>query len=314
MSIYDRLALRARPVVVVPDSTSYFSDPTEGLDPRLFDGDHFKPGMRNKILSLLYGFWQQRYANPESWSTVWIAGSGVSYQWSAARDPGDLDCLVGVDMVAFRQANPDFVDLSDAEIATNFNEEFRADLMPFTSNWNGYELTFFVNQNSADIRDINPYAAYNLSTDEWTVRPDPHPHPPMNQYWQHQAEEDSARAQAIAASYNKAVEEVGRSLSPGQRLNSSTTLRVSAQQAADLFDVIHEGRHAAFAPGGKGYGDFANYRWQAGKASGAIQALKKIKDVYVDSERDERLDLYGTIDLDPKRALVRAALANRYRG
>lgn len=314
MSIYDRLALRARPVEIVPDSTSYFSEPTPDLDPRIFDGMKIRAGIRTKILSLLYGFWQQRYQDAESWSTVWLAGSGVSYQWSAARDPGDLDCLIGVDFVGFRQANRDYLDLSDAEIAAEFNDEFRADLMPHTAHWNGYELTFFVNQNSADIRTINPYAAYNLSADEWTILPDPHPAPPTNQYWKHLVEEDSARAQTIAASYNKAVEEVGRSLSPGQRLNASTTLRVSAQQAADLFDVIHEGRHAAFAPGGKGYGDFANYRWQAGKASGAVQALKKIKDAYVDSERDERLDLYGSINLDPKRALVRAALANRYRG
>jgi hypothetical protein len=39
---------------------------------------------------------------------VWLAGSAVSYQWSAAREPGDLDVLIGVDYIQFRKAHPEY--------------------------------------------------------------------------------------------------------------------------------------------------------------------------------------------------------------
>lgn len=313
MSIYDRLALRAGDVEIAPESTSYFSAPEDHLDPNLFDGMRFRPSMRNKILSLLEGFWQQRYRNSETWSTVWLAGSGVSYQWSAARDPGDLDCLIGVDMVAFRRSNPDFLDLSDAEIADNFNDEFRSDLMPFTSNWHGYELTFYVNQDSQDIRNINPYAAYNLTADEWTVHPDPDAHAPEDASWRSHTDADAKRAAVLVAAYDRAVAQVQASPNVGSRLNASITLRTSAQQAVDMFDEIHEGRHAAFGPGGHGYNDFANFRWQAGKQSGSIQALARVKMALRGAEEDERVDLYGDSPLDPRRALILSALSRRNR-
>ena len=133
--------------------TSYFSTPETGLDPNLFLGTKLRPWVRNGILRILFDYLAVRYTAPERWATAWLAGSGVSYQWSASREPGDLDCLVGVDYVSFRRSNLEYAGLSDREIASTFNEDFNADLMPKTKMWHGYELTFYVNPQT-NIRDI----------------------------------------------------------------------------------------------------------------------------------------------------------------
>jgi len=82
----------------------------------------------------------------------------VSYQWTAARTPADLDCLVGINYLLFRQANPQYKALSDKEIAAMFNQDFR-ELNQKNQNFlEAYELTFYVNVQS-DIKKIKPYAA-----------------------------------------------------------------------------------------------------------------------------------------------------------
>ena len=161
----------AQPVQIQRSATSYFSAPEEDLDPRLFTGHHLNGWVRNGILQLLFGFLNDAYRHSDLWCHVWLAGSGVSYQWSAAREPGDLDVLIGVNYVQFRKAHPEYVGLSDVEISKMLNEDFRNNLQPETENWNGFEVTFYVNPGATDIRTINPYAAYDLTHDEWTVNP-----------------------------------------------------------------------------------------------------------------------------------------------
>lgn len=156
---------------IVPGSTSYFSAPSSELDPKLFQGMELESWVRTGILSLLFDYLARHFSNPHQWTKAWLAGSGVSYQWEASREPGDLDCLVGIDYVSFRRSNTDYAGYSDAEIASMFNEGFNEDLMPNTRNWEGYELTFYVNPQS-DIKDINPYAAYDLIGNFWTVEPE----------------------------------------------------------------------------------------------------------------------------------------------
>jgi hypothetical protein len=313
MSIYDRLASSSSPVTVSPESTSYFSEPTEDLDPFLFAGDHLRSNIRQAVNSLVLSFLKQEWSEPESWSTIWIAGSGVSHQWSAARDPGDLDVLIGVDMITFRRANRDLANLSDQEIAGMINGHFRDCLSPLQHDWNGYDLTMYVNADAKDITSINPYAAYDVTHDEWTVRPEEHPAPPHNPDWERRAGGDSTRAQQIVERYDRALQAVTLATNPGARLNLEGDLRVASQQAVDLFDEIHEGRHAAFTPGGLGYGDWANYRWQAGKSSGAIQALKQVKDDLSAATGQENTSLYGRAIPSAKDTLVASAISRRYK-
>ena len=97
-------------------STSYFSRPETELDPRIFIGNSLRPWVKNSIKRILFEHLGVRYTSPDRWVKAWLAGSGVSYQWSASRDPGDLDCLVGINYPVFRQYNQEYVGLSDDEI------------------------------------------------------------------------------------------------------------------------------------------------------------------------------------------------------
>lgn len=271
--------------------TSYFSDAANTLDPNLFDGRTLRPWVRQGIISMLTDFLGLHYRHPEYWSHPWLAGSGVSYQWAAARQPGDLDCLVGVDFVQFRKANPEFAGLSDREIADQLNEEFHENLQLQTENWNGYELTFYVNPTATDIRNIKPYAAYDLKYDEWTVTPNPKQSAPVNPDWDKIAGSDTAMTAQIMARFNTALQDVRTTQSIPLRRNAEVRLITAAAQGNALYKEIHENRSLAFTPGGQGYEDFNNYRWQAGKRSGVISQLKSVRSYIKESLQAEGAEM-----------------------
>jgi hypothetical protein len=290
----------------MPGSTSYFSAPASQLDPKLFDENGLKPWARSGILSILFDYLGTHYANPQQWAHVWLAGSGVSYQWEAAREPGDLDCLIGIDYVKFRQGNPGFSGFSDQEIAQQFNEEFNTHIMPNTRNWEGYELTFYVNPQS-DIRDINPYAAYDLTADTWTVEPERNPQPPYSRAWEQRAQRDHEMAEEMVKRYSGSLNELKNATNPAHRVNAERKLNQAADQAIAFFEDIHSGRKIAFSKIGSGYADYNNYRWQAGKKSGAIQALRSIKDQRKSVEASHQKETYG-VELPNTSALIRRTL------
>lgn len=290
--------------------TSYFSAPSTELDPKLFQGRMLRDWVRTGILHLLNDFLNLRYHHAELWSHAWLAGSGVSYQWSAAREPGDLDCLVGVDFIQFRKANPDFRGLSDREIAAQINDEFHNELQGQTENWNGYELTFYVNPTATDIRTIKPYAAYDLKFDEWTVTPDPSQTPPTNSEWESIVNGDSAIAHQAHVRFTQARQDLQESRSDATRRNAETRLSAAVQQGNALYSEIHENRSVAFSPTGEGYGDFNNYRWQAGKRLGTIDKLREIRKHSNDVQTTTNANLYG-VDLPDTDTLIRRAALYR---
>lgn len=291
-------------------STSYFSKPETELDPRLFVGTTLRPWVRNGIKRILFEHLGVRYTSPDRWISVWLAGSGVSYQWSASRDPGDLDCLVGVNYPVFRQYNQEYVGLSDEEISRMMNEGFHESLMPKTKNWEGYELTYYVNPQS-DIRDINPYAAYDLISDSWTVFPDKSPELPYSRTWEQKVKKDYDTAIELVGRYTQALADVRASASnPAYRINAEKRLETVVDQAVAFYEDIHAGRKIAFSQIGAGYSDFNNYRWQAGKKSGAVHALKAIKDYKDLNDQEKQLDTYG-IELPDSETLIRRAATNK---
>jgi len=292
--------------VIMPGSTSYFSAPSTELDPNLFQGEGLKDWVRSGILSMLFEYLSQNFSAPESWTHVWLAGSGVSYQWAAARDPGDLDCLVGINYISFREKNQEFKSFSDQEIAKTLNEGFNAELMPKTRNWEGYELTYYVNPQS-DIRDINPYAAYDLTRDSWTVRPDRSPQPPYSRAWENHVQRDHDNAVEMVKRYTEALNEVRNSSNPAYKINAERKLKLATEQAVAFYDDIHQSRHIAFSKIGSGYADYNNYRWQAGKRSGAIQALRSIKDTQTAYESGKQKEIYG-MELPTTDTLIRRAI------
>ncbi len=289
-------------------NTSYFSAPEETLDPNLFEDMRLKSSVRMPLLRFVFGYLEAHYIAAHVWAKAWIAGSGASYQWSAARDPGDLDVLIGVDYPSFRASNPSMVGLSDAEISAEITEGFRNDVQPGTSNWHGYEVTFFVNAGATDIRSINPYAAYDITADQWTVHPDPDATAPDSREWRVKARADETRAREILRAYSEAHTNLHNAPNDAARRNAERYLHLAVDQGVALFDQIHHGRKVAFSSNGEGYNDWTNYRWQAGKESGIIQALRQIKD-YDDATKNARdVQTYGMELPDADTLRRRAAL------
>lgn len=290
--------------------TSYFSAPSRQLDPKLFEGRVLKSWARQGIQSLLNDFLNLKYRHGELWAHAWLAGSGVSYQWEASREPGDLDCLVGVNYVQFRKANPEFSGLNDREISEQLNEEFRDELQGQTENWNGYELTFYVNPGATDIRVIKPYAAYDLKYNEWTVAPDPNVTPPANAEWDRVAQVDREKTRQVSTRFNQALQDIRTSPNSPLRRNAETRLGEAAAQGSALFDEIHENRSQAFSQVGEGYKDFHNYRWQAGKKLGTIQELRRIREHVKQARVSTDVNTYG-VELPDTRTLIRRAALYR---
>jgi hypothetical protein len=305
MNFYDALAKNAKPVEIAPTSTSYFSQPSAGLDPRLFVDNKLIGSVRNSVLGILFEHLKNHYYNPQGYIYVWIAGSGVSYQWAAQRLPGDLDCLIGVDYLKFRQANTQYRGLSDQEIADMFNEDFRNELWPQTSNYLGaFELTFYVNAQT-DISKIKPYAAYSLTDDNWTVEPQ-EVTVSITKDWEHKVTRDKNRGVEILTRYSDALEKIGGAKNEAMRINAESTLKLAVDQASALFEEIHHGRKSAFSQSGMGYIDYANYRWQAGKASGLITALRALKELSDKTKKEFEEQTYG-MELPSAKTLVRRA-------
>lgn len=297
-------------VGVSPATGSYFSKPETKLDPRLFIGDALRPWVVNSIKRILLDHLKTNFTAPEKWTRMWLAGSGISYQWSAVRDPGDLDCLVGIEYVTFRQYNQEYSGLSNEEIAKMFNEGFYDRLMPNTKNWNGFELTYYVNPQT-NIEDIHPYAAYDLISNSWTVKPDPRPAIPYSRTWDQRVQKDLDTAKELVSRYSQALADVRASATnEAYRVNAEKRLQLAVEQAVAFYDDIHEGRKIAFSQIGSGYADFNNYRWQAGKSSGVVHALKAIKDYKDLSDEEKQLDTYG-IELPDTETLIRRAATHK---
>jgi hypothetical protein len=309
MDFYEALVAQAQPVSVEPSETSYFSAPGAGLDPRLIRNNKLIPAVRSSILRILFDHLKQHYYNPEAYVQVYLAGSGISYQWTAARTPADLDCLITVNYLLFRQANQEFKGLSDKQISAMFNDNFRKFLHPLTENFlDAFELTFYVNVNPS-IKAIKPYAAYSVTNDDWVVTPEINK-PPINKFWDEVVSRDTNMTNEILSRYSKALSELGNATNDQARRNAEFALKTAVDQGAAVFDVIHEGRSSAFSPEGKGYMDVANYRWQAGKKAGTIQALKKLKDISTKSRKSFEEATYG-LELPDASTLIRRALMGR---
>lgn len=301
--------------------SGYFSHPETSLDTHLFDDHKLKPEVRSFILDNLYEFWGRRYHDPRKWSTVWLAGSGASYQWAADRSNGDLDILIGVDFNSFDRHNPTFSEIPEPAMADIFNKEFHGELWPSTANTNfngqNYEVTFYVNPGAQDIRDINPYAAYNITKDSWTVEPlslpeDPHKLYPTEFY--KAAEREAKHAKSLVARYHtfKSQAAAMPAGSPG-RLNADSAAQIVVSQAKALFDSIHLGRKAAFAKTGAGYGDFYNFRWQYHKQGGTAEALHSIAEVQTAAQEAEQRATYGQPLKSATAALTEAMLGGRFK-
>lgn len=498
MTFYDRLA---QVVSMSPEpelhsgASGYFDAPQKELDPHLFTGTEIKPDVRKWLVDTLYTFWDTKFRAASEWSTVWIAGSGITYQWAGNRGNGDLDVLIGIDFVDFFRHNPDYLGFSSKEMGNIINTQLKAELWPRTDltniNLNGqmwvengslpknqinsydytmkgkasiqspnnlalprtqsrnifetmaaksetiningtppkyvhdvtshpsiyvenvnpakreriensitsentesvsmntnnfwrnkisvarsadqgtqkslpdsksitvtklegleaysvspvtkvsdisaipanlsnapssmleaenvqtYSVTFYVNPESASILDINPYAAYNLTTNHWDVTPPELPDDPATLYspdFYKEADKDKD----AAARFVKEYRTLRNTLAVAQQgtagwASAVAQINLVVSQAKDLFDSIHLGRRLAFQSGGSGYGDYYNFRWQVGKQNGTVASLREIAGTKKTADEENQTDLYGVPIMSAEDALIKAALWRRKR-
>ncbi|MCX4799670.1 hypothetical protein OG497_38085 [Streptomyces sp. NBC_01242] len=233
----------------------FFAPTKPSLDPRLFDGDRMRPEVRQHLLSLLNGFWAPRYGDSwQSWARVYLAGSEAShFLGNDGNGNGDLDILIGVDYDAARAHVPALAGMGDEEIDTHLTDELRHGLNddarmlpgPDGKETGPWENTFFANPGSWDIRRIKPYAAYDITRDEWAVRPVETP----ADFSPEKLPESTWDVFDALQTLIKAVSEL-----PGG---------VREREGAALYDYLHTDRHSAFGPDGTGLFDPANATWKA---------------------------------------------------
>jgi len=302
-------------------ASGYFSQPDADLDPRLFPpgGDTLLPHVREFLLDTVHRFWHNKYRHPERWSVIWLAGSGITHQWAAQRDPGDLDCLIGVDFTTFRIDNPRWQGWPEQAIAEHMNDEFRNELWPTTSNWQGFEVTFYVNVGGADIRDINPYAAYDVTHNTWTVHPmalpsDWNPVTDFPQNFWAPVNEENQRAKRLLTLFNAQRRDLLFERDPARRRNTAVAIRQTINEAANLFEDIHLSRRQAFSQNGLGYKDFYNFRWQAHKRSGVVPALHSLANLRAETHHLTDMETYGRVLTDAPAALTAASAINAHLG
>lgn len=313
--LYSRINTTPDPEVVAGASSSgFWGQPVEGLDPRLIDNvtGNVRGDIRTEIMNRLYGFWRKLYNEPESWSTVWIAGSALSHQYQEHEQP-DLDVLIGIQYVEFYAANRQFAGVSQAALSERINDEFRKFLDPETANlFGGFEVTFYVNPGASSITDINPYAAFNLTTDNWTVSPidvppnwDPASYFPKE--WWATINAEIANAETIVKQYDTLADRVRKApLLSLQQSSSLAQLRSVTKRATDLFTDIHSKRKLAFSANGQGYFDYFNLRWQAHKKAGTVKALHDIAVVNQEAQTAQDTVLYGGPIDSATKALLKA--------
>lgn len=275
--------------------SGYFARRGSVLDPALFSGiNHLREDARRHILNTFFHFMAQSMHSAQLWSMLWIAGSGITTAWNADREaggaPGDLDVLVGANYDALRNTNPAYQGSGDEAIGHELNQRLHDGLWSSTDHTclggSVFELTYFINSGVGnkpdDILNIAPYAAYCLNTDEWTQRPVEVPKDFSEQYFtpadRARVADDQLHAEKIMTDFNgfRALANGADEGSP-MHVNLLRQLHDTVRRGAELFSDIHDHRHDAFRPGGKGYFDPANYRWQSGKASGAITLTRKLK-------------------------------------
>lgn len=270
--------------------SGYFSKPQIILDPQLFEGDTLLPHVRQTILDNYFDFMSARFSNPHDWTMLWLAGSGISYQWASDRGNGDLDVLLGLDYDKFVTDNPEYAFYDRYEISNALDDLLKRALWPNTAdtkfgpNETPYEVTYYLNPFVEAFNDsigyINPYAAYNLTEDKWTTKPIELGQDLESLYpaeFNQQADANARAAEALVSRHKYLRSQMSTAM-PGspQMRNHEASMALVQAEVKTMFDSIHLGRKNAFNSGGTGYSDFYNYQWQAAKRDGIVSAFNEI--------------------------------------
>ena len=236
-----------------------FSPQKPMLDPAIFDGqEQVRPEVREWVLGTLNGFWQPLYGSWWLWANVYLAGSSASYWWEG---DNDFDVLVGVSSPKLSRAHPEMAALAQDQpaLCAYFNGQFKEGLDVEGAVVPGhsvpYDLTFYANPWSYDIRNIRPYAAYNLSEDRWSVHPAKLP--------------AAFSAQSFPASFWQEVAKMADRVKDILALPEPER----TEQATALLESLHHGRQLAYSPAGTGVFDQRQIMWLDLERQGLLQQL-----------------------------------------
>lgn len=226
----------------------YWGPNSAQVDQRLFDGWTLRPEVRQDILERIGTVLSPGYPDWRRWTKVYFAGSQAA-QWTDPQGEGngDFDILIGIDWSLFHRLHPE-VPGSDEEIATELTDKLwhQANVSDYMftladgEEVGPFDRTFFVNPKAWDIRELHPYAAYDVTSDTWAVKPirvpaDWSASRLPESYW------------VYAESLADEIDAIG-TLPPEER----------HRMAANLWEELHGHRSDAFADGGKGLFDLSN--------------------------------------------------------
>jgi 2'-5' RNA ligase/8-oxo-dGTP pyrophosphatase MutT (NUDIX family) len=228
-------------------SGRYWGPNSAQNDQRLFEGDHLRPEIRSDVLDRVGGVLRPHYKDWAKWARVYFAGSEAA-RWQPFN--GDFDILIGIDWPEFHKANPGWEGYPDAGIAAGMTDHFWMEPEGNVKDYwftlqdgrkvGPFDRTFFVNPKAWDIRELHPYAAYNVTDDDWAVHPLEVP-----------ADWDATH---LPESYWTYAESLLHEIRAIGQLPEEERHRM----ASNLWDQIHTHRSDAFTDGGHGLFDLSN--------------------------------------------------------
>lgn len=223
-----------------------FGRTQDSLDSRLWNEDStLRPEVAKSILERvgenLKGYDPVTKDGWKDWTRVYFAGSQASF-WGGNND---VDILIGVAFDKLKHRNPAFELMSPEDISDIINTQLRQSFNndEWSPEWTDdvFELTGFVNHRGWDIRDLRPYAAYEILDEEWYVEP---LHMP---FW---SPSKFPQGPGLWKYLNGIVAAVHGIMEMPDPYRSA--------QASALWDFIRENRSTAFDEGGHGWYDVPN--------------------------------------------------------
>lgn len=218
-----------------------FGKTHEELNEELWDGDRLKPSVRTPLLERLNRTLKDFDQNWHQWVRAYFAGSMASLWWGN----NDLDILLGINYDKARHQGKGFDGLSNEEIQQKINTVLRSDFNDpeYNAPWNEetYELTGYNNLGSYDIRDIRPYAAYEMLENKWYVRP------PELPFWDASQFPQGAGLWGYINGIVNSIRGIMQMPDP-----------YKTRQGAALWEFLHSNRSDAFGEDGMGWYDVPN--------------------------------------------------------
>ncbi|HMD81948.1 MAG TPA: hypothetical protein VKE92_11600, partial [Anaerolineales bacterium] len=274
-------------------------DPHKELYPNLFrGGDTIPPEVRQTLKDHVLEPLSKEFTDPDKFIYFTIYGSGISYNWD---EGGDLDLQLWVDTEKYAQTTnvpmpPDDLLASIRRIVQmvnfpSFNSLGLTDTGDSKEEATGAMLIQYYPKPGTGSKDENlasqPYACYDLETDDWLVKPKPiRPKFYGDNFLllMPKAKDIALQAEALLGEYHRNVLNFQFWFAMYQRYHKKeyrSEFKEAMENATqekegirNLFDGVFGGRAEAYAPGGQGIFDERDMIQKLLEVWGTFQDLK----------------------------------------